>query len=80
MHRKSSIVSGVLVVCGSAAMALAAWTSPFGTNITHLNDTTCNTEPCERACKICCAFFNGGPGDPKYLSCVANCVGLGPNC
>lgn len=80
MGTKSNLVAGTLAVCGSAAMALAAWTSPFGSNLTHQNDSTCNAEPCERACKVCCAYFNGGPGNPGYNACVTNCTGLGSNC
>lgn len=80
MPKISHCVAGLMVVCGSAAMAMAAFTSQFSPFNVHSNSSTCNTEPCSRACRICCAHFHGGPGILGYDNCELACRSVGGSC
>ena len=76
--RRFWLLSSAFVVVAAATLVLASWTSPWGT--VHENDSTCNTEICERACRHCCLHFNPDNTSSGYLRCIAGCVGLGQNC
>lgn len=54
-------LAGLFIIGGMTTMAMAAWTSPWGT--LHNNDSTCGTEKCARACRVCCSHFNTDADD-----------------
>lgn len=70
--------SGLVVVLGVTVMALAGgWISPFNTK--HWNSSTCNTEVCQRNCRVCCVHFHPDPTSTEYAACEATCAVL-PKC
>ncbi|QOJ00094.1 MAG: hypothetical protein HRU70_06175 [Phycisphaeraceae bacterium] len=59
------LAAGVLIAGGAVMMAMSAyWTNPCSDQ-QLLNNQTCNTEPCQRCCRICCTHFNGGYPDEQ---------------
>ena len=74
MHlRKQQFLAGVLILAGSATMALA-WKSHSG--MTHTTSSTCTSETCRRHCRECCHHFFSDPFSIGYATCEAGCAGL----
>lgn len=76
---KTQVACSVLFVAGFVSVAYAAqWISPWsGTK--HTNSSTCTTEPCLRACRVCCVNFHENT-TPEYTACVNNCADLPADC
>lgn len=70
MSLKRSILVVALV---SASTSFACWQSSFAPYICHENDSTCGSEPTQRACWICCSAFNGSIFTPGGVACAQNC-------
>lgn len=74
----SCVLAFVFGIGGLATLCFACWTSPWGN--CHDNDGTCDTEPCARACRVCCLHFNPDNTSPGYLACIGTCSTLPFQC
>lgn len=60
-----------------AGVATAAYLSPFPPYLTHVNSTTCSTEPTQRACKVCCLqFYPDTTVNIPGIACAGTCASL----
>lgn len=72
--------AAVLAVSAGVVAALAAYQSPFPPNLEHQSSSTCNTEPCPRACRLCCLHFHDNQS-PEYAYCKdVLCASVGGMC
>lgn len=76
---RSRIIAAALGVAGVAVTVYASCTSPFPPYLTHTNNSTCNAEPCERACRLCCTAFDQ-PWTPAWVTCNGTCASVGGLC
>lgn len=77
---RCQLAAAVLAVGAGVVAALAAYTSPFPPGLTHTSSSTCNTEPCPRACTLCCLHFHDNQSPECDYCRNVICASVGGMC